>query len=378
MSIRRTVTVLLTGALLAMGCGPKGTGDDLSGVGSDTGAEVGYDIGVVADNTIGDAYLDQPENFPEDPGDQTDNADIIDVDAGEPGAEVHFSFAVLADPHINGNPAHREYLVRAVDRLIAEREARQIELVFIVGDIAWGSTDELRNLDDAKGILDRLREAGMHYVPVLGDNEVQAGSDQEFHEVFSPHYQHLTGVLEGWQQMQTPVDGSYLESFSFEHRGCHFVSPDFISREPGSEAAELHDFAGGSWPWFQADIEGAALGPSERINIVTHHGMFQIGIWSVDRLLISDEAMEQIVEFLCPYRDHVAASYGGHIHQNWSWEVSCSSGELIYEVWSTDDTHDAVVAPEMDDERITIRVVEVSETADCFVYEQYLLVEPTV
>jgi len=217
----------------------------------------------------------------------------------------------------------------------------------------------------------------MHYVPVLGDNEVQYGDDQEFHEVFSAQYQHLASVLEGWQQMPTPVDGLYLESFSFEHRGGHFVSPDFISRDTGTEAAELHDFPGGSWPWFQADIEAAAHGPAKRINVFTHHGMFQTGFASVDRYLIPAAAMEQIVAFLCPCRDHVAASYGGHIHQNWIWEVYCTSGELIYDVWITDDAHDAVVTPEQDDERITIRLVEVSETDDGFEYEQHLLVEPT-
>lgn len=85
--------------------------------------------------------------------------------------------------------------------------------------------------------------------------------------------------------------------------------------------------------------------------------------------------MDQIIEFLCPYRDDVAACYGGHIHQNWQWEVSCPSGELIYEVWVTDDGFDAVVPPEPDDDRITIRVVAVSKLPASFVYEQQLLVE---
>lgn len=353
---------------------PDAAGDAAPGRDTDAGrtADAGEprDTGLAADaGETGDA-----DTVPDGGGEDGDAG--LDADAGDPDAGIPFSFAVLADPHVDGNPAHREYLVRAVDRLIEERDAWGIELVFIVGDIAWGGTAELTNLADAKGILDQLQVAGMHYVPVLGDNEVQAGDDQEFHEVFSAQYQHLAGVLEGWQQMPTPVNGYYMQSFSFEHRGCHFVSADFISRDPGSEAAELHDFAGGSWPWFQADIETAAHGPAERVNVFTHHGMFLTGFSSVDRYLISTADMEQIVEFLCPYRDHVAATYGGHIHQNWIWEVSCSSGELIYEVWITDDGFDAVVPPEQDDDRITIRVVEVSKTADGFVYEQHLIVEP--
>jgi len=298
------------------------------------------------------------------------------VDGGQPDPEFLFSFAVLADPHVDGNPAHREYLVRAVERLIAEREPRSIRLVFVVGDIAWGKTGELSNLADAKGILDQLEQAGMHYLPVLGDNEVQAGDEQQFYEVFSTQYQYLAGVLDNWQQMPTPQDGLYLENFSFEYGGCHFVSADFISRQPGDEAADLHDFPGGSWPWFQADIEAAAHGPEERINIFTHHGMFRTGFAGVDKFLTCEAAMDQIVEFLCPYRNHVAACYGGHIHQNWMWDVSCDSGELIYEVWITDDGFDAVVPPEPDDDRITMRVVEVWRVAAGFAYEQQLLEEP--
>ena len=289
-----------------------------------------------------------------------------------------FSFAVLADPHLDGTPSRRENLQRAVDRIVAEREAWGIELVFIAGDIAWGSVDGMSNLADAREILEGLEEAGIHYVPLLGDNEVQYGSEQEFHQVFGPHYQDMAAALKGWQQLATPVDGLYLQSFSFNHRGCHFVCPDFISRQPGNEAADLNDFEGGSWPWFQADVTDAAQGPKERINVFSHHGMFNTGLASVDRLLISDEAMDQVVELLCPLREFVSASYGGHIHQNWVWEVYCDSGEPIYQVWMTDDAFDAVVPPEPDDHRITIRVVEVSAAAGGFTYEQHLLEEPVV
>jgi hypothetical protein len=304
--------------------------------------------------------------------------EVLDSTGGDadsaPG--VLFSFAILADPHLDGNPTHRENLRLAVERLIAERTAYSIELVFVLGDIAWGTTGELSNLADAKEILDQLEGAGMRYLPVLGDNEVQAGNDQEFHQVFSPHYQYLADLLDEWQQMPTPQDGLYLENFSFDHRGVHFVSADFISRQPGNEAAELHDFAGGSWPWFQADIKAAAQQPAERINIFTHHGMFRTGFEGVDKYLFSKESLDQVVDFLCPYRHHVAASYGGHIHQNWYWEVSCKSGELIYEVWSTDDGFDEIVPPEADDDRITIRVVGVSNGPGGFLYEQQIIEEP--
>lgn len=384
------VGLALLWPLSGSGCRDKGNGHSGLADEMSRGADMAWTADLV-DVAAGPETTDAAQ--PQDAGWATDSMEVwdgpaeldslyADADAEAPAdgdgaaAEFLFSFAVLADPHVDGDPAHREYLERAVERLIAEAAARSIELVFIVGDIAWGSTGELSNLIDAKGILDQLEEAGMHYIPAPGDNEIQAGEEQKFHEVFGPHYQYLAGVLDDWQQLSIPAEGLYLESFSFEHRGCHFVLPDFISRQPGNEGADIHDFPGGSWPWFQADIEAAAHGPAERITILAHHGMFRTGFEGVDKYLTPEGAMGQIIEFLCPYRNHVAACYGGHIHQNWYWEVFCSSGELIYEVWITDDTFDAVIPPETDDDRITIRVVEVWKAPDAFFYEQILLVEP--
>jgi hypothetical protein len=75
-----------------------------------------------------------------------------------------------------------------------------IELTFVLGDIAWGGSGKNRNLGTAKKILDRLNNNGITYIPVIGDNEVQYGCEKEFQEVFGPHYKSLSSILDNWRK----------------------------------------------------------------------------------------------------------------------------------------------------------------------------------
>ena len=84
-----------------------------------------------------------------------------------------FSFAIIADPHIDGNVNNKAKLISAVDWIISNKDNNDIELVFVVGDIAWGGYRSDRNLRTARVILYRLNPAGIPYIPVIGDNEIQ-------------------------------------------------------------------------------------------------------------------------------------------------------------------------------------------------------------
>ena len=166
-----------------------------------------------------------------------------------------FSFAILADPHITSGTERREQLKTAVDWIIANRQSKKIELVFVLGDIAWGGSEDQRHLMVAKGILDPLNEAGIPYVPILGDNEVQTHCVRESEKTFRPQYEHLTKTMSNFKKMKTPVRKLYLQNYSFDYKGCHFICPDFISRANGEEGGDLHSWEGGSWQWFKKDIE---------------------------------------------------------------------------------------------------------------------------
>src|SRR6056297_1068022 len=84
-----------------------------------------------------------------------------------------FSFALIADPHIDNDPAHQKNLNKAVDWIIENKSRTGIQLVFVLGDIGWSGTHKNPNLLKAKKILDRLQQNKILYCPVIGDNEIQ-------------------------------------------------------------------------------------------------------------------------------------------------------------------------------------------------------------
>jgi hypothetical protein len=291
-----------------------------------------------------------------------------------------FSFAIIADPHIDLNPDHKIKLISAVDWIIRNKDKKDIELVFVLGDIAWGGSRKKRNLRIAREILDRLNHAGMPYVPVIGDNEIQKRCEKEFEDTFNKQYQYLSKILGHWRKAPTPVGGKYLQNFSFDYKGCHFISCDFNSRKPGDEGGELHDFTGGSWPWFKNDIETCPKAKEESIVIITHIGMFRTGFGSADQFLFSQDEMLKIQSFLFDYRDYVDSNYAGHIHLNWHSTVWTGFFTTIYHVRTTDETWYGRQWPEPDDKETTVRLVKVNSDGNKVLYNQqiYNAQEPNI
>jgi hypothetical protein len=283
-----------------------------------------------------------------------------------------FSFAVIADPHLNGSEKNKARFVSAVRWIIDNKEKKDIELVFVVGDIGWGGLRKSRNLRTAETVLAYLNHAGVPYVPVIGDNEIQKGSEKEFNDIFQKQYEYLSKMLKNWRKASTPVGGKYLQNFSFDYKGCHFVCCDFNSRDVENEGGELHDFPGGSWPWFKKDIENCPKDQKENIVIISHIGMFRTGFGSADEFLFSEDEMNKVKGFLYDYRDYVDSNYAGHIHQNWHSVVWTGLFTTIYHVRTTDETWHCRQWPESDDKDVTVRVVEVNGDAEKIVYSQNL------
>ncbi len=280
-----------------------------------------------------------------------------------------FSFAIIADPHIDGNHDHEAKLEYAVDWIIDNRDRNGIELVFVVGDIAWGESKERRNLETAKEILDDLNNEGIPYIPLIGDNEVHAGSEKDFNDVFESQYLYLSGIYENWQKAPTPVNDKYLQNLSFDYKYCHFVCADFVSREAGDEGGELHDFPEGSWPWFKDDIANCSKPKGENIVVLTHIGMFRTGIPWADKFLFSKNEMRTIREFLKDYFYYVDSNYAGHIHQNLYWPEWWWWSHL-YAVRVTDETWYDTRWPELNDQNLTVRLVLVNTDGSRIIYKQ--------
>ena len=292
--------------------------------------------------------------------------------ANRPVYGESFSFAIIADPHIDGNPDHTTKFEAAIDWVISNRESKDIELTFVLGDIAWGGSRGNRNLAAAKKILDRLNDNGVTYVPVIGDNEVQSGCEKEFQEIFGPHFDVLAGRLDNWRKAPAPAAGKYLQNFSFDYKECHFVCPDFNSRKAGDEGGELHDFAGGSWPWFKDDVKRCPKPKNENIVIITHIGMFHTGFEFADRFVFSESEMDKIKGFLNDYKDNVDSNYAGHLHLNWYVPVWSKLFVPLYHVRVTDETWSELQWPESREPGLTVRWVQVDNSGTKISYQQHI------
>ena len=225
---------------------------------------------------------------------------------------------------------------------------RRIELVLIVGDIAWGA-----GLQAAPGLLGELT---VPWVPLNGDNEIETDQEEGFHAAFAAQWERLAGELDGWAKAPVPVDfpgagPRWLVNLSFDHGGVHFVGLDWCARGVaglGAEMGDLHDFDGGTWRWLEADLAAHAEGPGEGVVLFSHMPM-HFGVFDPDEL-------GKLYALLDPYADRVHADYAGHVHS--SYELV---GEGPLDVYVCDAVHD-------DD--TTVRVVEVSGNGRRFEYAQ--------
>ncbi len=279
--------------------------------------------------------------------------DTEPVDTGEPPLEHLFSFAILADPHIAGDIGHEERLAAAVEWVNTAAAADKIEIVVVVGDIGW---DE--QLPVAKALLDEL---DMPYVPILGDNEVHFGDAKAFDDVFTPQYALLATEFENFErgaiEVYNPVHNkdSWMNNLSFDFRGLHWVGLDWISRSDNSvlgEFAELNNFEGGSYPFFEHELATLDAGPDENVLLFSHHPM-NLGLFNLEQL-------SQLTGVTNMVSDRVAGAYAGHLHIDF--EESVLDGG--YEVFITDATWD-------DDNRV--RLVEVWGNGLRFEYTQELV-----
>ncbi len=275
--------------------------------------------------------------------------------AVEEELEFLFSFAVVADPHLSTTVEHDERLAGAVAWINDNAAAENIELVWVVGDIGWGE-----GLLRAPGLLGELTPP---YVPIIGDNEVHFGDEENFDQVFEPTYSELGSTFDDFQRGQIEVynpqfdQTSWLQNFSFSHRGLRWIGLDWCSRDTGlqGEFAELHDFDGGTLPFFQNELAPLEATESEDVLLFSHHPM-HIGLFDLAE-------METLTATTGPIAGRVAGAWAGHLHLDGAVEVP----DAGYTAFVTDAT--------WDDEN-TVRLVQVHGNGQRFEYTQELVLVP--
>jgi len=265
-----------------------------------------------------------------------------------------FSFVVIADPHIAGAAEHERRLSVAVDWVNESAPAEGVELVFVVGDIAWKRENQLK----AREILDRLT---VPYVPVLGDNEIETGSEADFHEVFAPALGRLSKSVLNWRRAPAhvaPGDASpiRLQNLSFDHRGLHCVVLDWKTRK-GGEHADLHAEPGGTLSWLKEELKSCRDRPPNSVVLFTHLPMHMNYFYRV----FTKKEDAAVAEITRASDGILFANFAGHYHINWDQQRP----EWGYDLSVTDATWD---------DELTIRVVGVEGTPEGFTYANRLVV----
>lgn len=268
--------------------------------------------------------------------------------------EHRFSMVLLADPHVIGPGEHLDRLDAAVGWIEANREAMDLQLVVVLGDICWSE-----GFDEAHESLSQL---SMPWVPVMGDNVIQTGGEATFHQTFEGQMSRLEETFEGFEMAPTPVTNpergveSWLQNLAFDFGGIRFISADWSSRDIHTlwgETPDLHDFDGGTWPWLQEQLAGSVGGAGESVILLSHMPLFE-GPGG----LTTDEATKAVTLFDA-HRDMIWANLAGHLHVNTSMEWERAG----MEVHVTDATWDDVNA---------VRIVDVSANEARFAFEHWV------
>ncbi len=279
-----------------------------------------------------------------------------DDDTTEPPVEPLYAVAVFADPHVSSSGVNEQRLGSAVDWVEANAAGEGIELVLVLGDIAWND-----GLGPAREQLDAL---SVPWVPIIGDNEVQSDDEQAYHDAFDSHFESLPAVLDGFRRADAPVWNpeaemdSWFQNSAFEVQGLHFVGVDWSARGIGGilgEAGQLNDIEGGTFPWFVDELSELEEAPLESVILFSHIPM-HLGAFNL-------EQMEALTGVTDPVGDRVYANLAGHIHVNAEVEVEDGG----YTVFVTDAIWD---------DELTIRLLRVAGNGARFEFEHELIVLP--
>lgn len=248
-------------------------------------------------------------------------------------ASGSFRFVVIADPHVTSAGGENDArLDRAVDWINADGA---LSFALVVGDVGWAE-----GLAPARESLDRL---AIPYVPINGDNEVQLGSEEAYHLAFATQYEALAASMEGWAMGSVAVANpevgvtSWFHNVAFSFGGMRFVGLDWAARVIHpllGEMGYLHDFEGGTWPFFEEQLTGDA-GTFLFSHIPMHLSPGGFDIAQMERVTgVTADAP-------------VWANFAGHYHGDGSETVE----EGGYDVHVTDATWD---------DEVRVRIVEVS------------------
>ena len=237
---------------------------------------------------------------------QTDSTEEIVMDSGQ--SEARFSVFLMADPHLTGAGEAQERLQRTVAWVNTNAELYDLSFVMILGDVAWGEGLQL-----SKQILDELV---IPYVPIIGDNEIHAGDEQRFGEVFSSVFERNADFFDDWQDSFQEVWNPEYDRYgvfynsTFSYKGVRFMGLDWASRSSHAiqgEMGDLHAFEGGTLSWLDSTL--ATLELEQKPIFMASHIPMYVNVGAFDTA-----EMETLEVIFASYADRFQANFAGHYH----------------------------------------------------------------
>ena len=235
--------------------------------------------------------------------------------------EDDFTIALIADAHYTGRTDYYKRLVAAVNYINEKAVKQKIEIVGVLGDTAYESPTYIQA---AKELLDKLN---MPYFPIIGDNPIQHGEEEDFYNIFKPHFEYLSTKLGNWEKTNIPVEDPttkqnlYLENYGFDLHGLRIICTDWntrvISKELAGQQADLFDFPGGTFHFFQEQIQKYAGNTRNNLLIFSHHALHVSHVYPLVKMdfgAFSPLEFNKIVKFTITYKDYLGGNYAGHYH----------------------------------------------------------------
>jgi 3',5'-cyclic AMP phosphodiesterase CpdA len=278
---------------------------------------------------------------------------------------VGFSFVHLTDLHIGegfddyGTPGwddepppgdvgySAQRLRKSVNWINRHADSLRIRFVMVTGDLT--DSGEKSEFLKCREILNDLQ---VPYIPLIGNHDVwpytrseeapDALGDRFFNGVFdeaiAAHVAYFSRWDDGTRQKEIvhPETGNkhQFQNFSFSFNGYRFIATDFGTRrhagrgEPGvGPSADLHDFTGGSFPWFGQQLLKAAQ-EDKAVFVFSHWPLMKEPI----RFHFAFDGNEYgtLAELLFPYGQKLSTWFSGHIHRSFAQNVTLpGSGESV-------------------------------------------------
>ncbi len=218
-------------------------------------------------------------------------------------------FIVIGDPHIHENRKERLHrLQTAINFLNINSDNFNISFIVIIGDIAL----DIYGLNGAKDVF---YNSNIPCIPIIGDNEFQAGINQQYYQIFTPYYQdELSSKLSG---LEIQSNGDKKCNLSFNIGGIKYVFLDCCTN------AEHGKLDSESEKWLnQKTNEASKMRYGSDLDYVNNMIVFSHHPLSLDNSEygFSSSDVDKIENIDNKYFSTINSNFCGHAHITFYWK----------------------------------------------------------